>query len=147
MVISVPILVPASAGASVVVAPGGGTPDTSLNFELVGHNSLYGRGMNAALAIFDHFVYVGNRTDASNSCGDLNGTGAIAPVLTPTNPDGTCTHVHPGILIVDVANPESPTVVGEIPAAVAAPNAAGEAAGVSSRELRTRCIHSSFIDM
>jgi hypothetical protein len=135
-VVLVTIFVPASAGASVVVGPGGGTPDSSLNFELVGHNSLYGRGMNAALAIYDHFVYVGNRTDASNSCGDFNSSGAINPVLTPTNPDGTCTHVHPGILIVDVADPETPTVVGEISASVAAPNAAGETSGVTSRELR-----------
>jgi hypothetical protein len=92
--------------------------------------------MNAALAIYDHFIYVGNRTDASNSCGDFNSSGAINPVLTPTNPDATCTHVHPGILIVDVADPETPTVVGEIPASVAAPNAAGETSGVTSRELR-----------
>jgi hypothetical protein len=135
-VVLVSILVPASAGASVVVGPGGGTPDSSLNFELVGHNSLFGRGMNAALAIYDHFVYVGNRTDASNSCGDFNSSGAINPVLVPTNPDGTCTHVHPGIQIVDVADPETPRVVGEIPASVAAPNAAGETSGVTSRELR-----------
>ncbi len=106
------------------------------NFELVGHNPLFNRGMNAALAIYDHFVYVGNRADGSNSCGDFNGTGPIAPVLTPTNPDGTCTHVRPGILIVDIQDPENPTVVGEIPASIAAPNAAGKPFGVSSRELR-----------
>jgi hypothetical protein len=135
-VVSVAVFAPASAGAAVVVAPGGGTPDTSRNFELVGHNALFGRGMNAAIAIFDHFVYIGNRTDASNSCGDFHGTGTVSPVLTPSNPDGTCTHVHPGILIVDVADPESPAVVGEIPAGVAAPNAAGQPVGVTSRELR-----------
>jgi hypothetical protein len=106
------------------------------NFELVGSNTLFNRGMNAALAIFDHFAYVGNRTDGSSSCGDLNGTGPIAPVLPPTNPDGTCTHVHPGILIVDVADPTQPLVVGEIPAEIAAPNAAGQPVGVTSRELR-----------
>src|SRR5262249_26789569 len=125
-----------SAAADVTVAPGGATPGTASNFTLVGHNPLFNRGMNAALAIFKHFVYVGNRSDGSNSCGDLNGTGPVVPVLTPTNPDGTCTHVHPGILIVDVHDPADPTVVGEIPAAVAAPNAAGEPAGVPSRELR-----------
>jgi hypothetical protein len=92
--------------------------------------------MNAALAIFDHFLYVGNRSDGSDSCGDLNSAGAIAPVLTPTNPDGTCTHVRPGIQIVDIANPAAPRVVGEIPAEVAAPNAAGDPQGVTSRELR-----------
>src|SRR2546422_681119 len=75
-----------SATSQVVVGLGGGTPGTSQNFTLVGHNPLFNRGMNAALAIFDHFVYIGNRSDGSNSCGDLNGTGPIAPVLTPTNP-------------------------------------------------------------
>ncbi len=135
-VASASLLAPTSGQAAVVVGPGGGTPGTSLNFQLVGHNSLFGRGMNAALAIFDHYLYVGNRTDGSNSCGDLNGTGPIAPVLTPTNPDGTCTHVHPGILIVDIANPQTPTVVGEIPVNLAVPNAAGEPVGVTSRELR-----------
>src|SRR5713101_7321021 len=99
-----------SARSDVGVGPGGGTPGTSQNFQLVGSNTLFNRGMNAALAIFDHFLYVGNRSDGSNSCGDLNGSGPIAPVLTPTNPDGTCTHVHPGILIVDIEDPENPTV-------------------------------------
>ena len=131
-VVAVLIFAPAGAGAAVLVAPGGGAPATSLNFELVGHNPLFGRGMNAALAIFDHFIYIGNRSDGSNSCGLRNGQ----PVLTPTNADGTCTHVHPGILIVDVADPTNPAVVGEIPAAVAAPNTAGDANGVTSRELR-----------
>ena len=126
---SASLFVPASGQAAVVVGAGGGTPGTSLNFSLIGHNPLFNRGMNAALANFDHFLYIGNRTDGSNSCGDLNGAGPVAPVLTPTNPDGTCTHVHPGILIVDVANPAAPTVVGEIPASVAAPNAAGDPVG------------------
>src|SRR5438128_5434830 len=130
------LFAPTSGQAAVAVGPGGGTPGTSLNFQLVGNNPLFGRGMNAALAIFNHYLYVGNRTDGSNSCGDLNGTGPIAPVLTPTNPGGTCTHVHPGILIVDIANPRTPTVVGEIPVNVAAPNAAGQTVGVTSRELR-----------
>jgi hypothetical protein len=135
-VVSLLLLAPDSGQAAVVVGPGGGTPGTSLNFELVGHNPLFGRGMNAALALYDHFAYIGNRTDGSNSCGDLNGSGPIAPVLTPTNPDGTCTHLHPGILIVDIQDPANPTVAGEIPASVAAPNAAGQPSGVTSRELR-----------
>jgi len=125
-----------SAAGDVGVGPGGGTPGTSQNFQLVGSNPLFNRGMNAALAIFDHFVYVGNRSDGSNSCGDFNFTGPIAPVLTPTAPDGTCPHVHPGILIVDIDNPQNPVVVGEIPVSVAAPNAAGTPEGVTSRELR-----------
>src|SRR5262249_414180 len=120
--------------ADTTVAPGGGTPGTASNIVLVGHNPLFNRGMNAALPIFQHYVYIGHRSDGSNSCGDLNGTGPVVPVLTPTNPDGTCTHVHPGILIVDVQDPADPTVVGEIPASVAVPNAAGQPDGVTSRE-------------
>src|SRR5215510_14527093 len=72
------------------VAPGGGTPGTASNVVLVGHDPLFNRGMNAALAIFKHYVYIGNRSDGSNSCGDLSGTGPVVPVLPPTNPDGTC---------------------------------------------------------
>src|SRR5712691_12635208 len=117
------LVAPATGQAAKEGPPSAGDPGTSLNFELVGHNPLFNRGENAAIAIFDHFVYIGNRSDGSNSCGDLNGVGPIAPVLKPTNPDGTCTHVHPGILIVDIDDPEKPTVVGEIPASVAAPNA------------------------
>jgi hypothetical protein len=123
-------------GANRPRAPDRDEPFLESNFELVGHEPLFNRGMNAALAVFHHFVYVGNRSDGSSSCGDLHGTGPVTPVLTPTNPDGTCTHVHPGILIVDVEDPERPTVVGEIPASVAAPNAAGAPEGVTSRELR-----------
>src|SRR5262249_21103681 len=125
-----------TATATITVAPGGGTPGTSSNFLLVGQAPLFNRGMNAALTIFDHYVYVGNRSDGSNSCGDLNGSGPVAPVLPPTNPDGTCTHVRPGIQIVDIQDPAKPTVVGEIPASVAVPNAAGQPVGVTSRELR-----------
>jgi hypothetical protein len=99
-----------------VVGPGGGTPATAKHFTLIGHDPLFARGMNAALAIYDEgprtFVYVGNRTD------------------------GQPRHVRPGILIVDTTNPKAPTVVGEIPASVAAPNAAGTPEGVTSRELR-----------
>src|SRR5437867_6217257 len=121
-----------SATSQVVVGLGGGTPGTSQNFTVVGHNPLFNRGMNAALAVFDHFVYIGKRSDGSNSCGDLNGSGPIAPVLTPTNPDGTCTHVHPGILVVDIANPASPTVAGEFGTEFVS----GAAVGQTARELR-----------
>src|SRR6266511_2921803 len=75
------MLATATARGVVGVGPGGGTPGTSRNFTLVGHNPLFDRGMNAAPAIFDHFVYIGNRTDGSNSCGDFNATGPVAPVL------------------------------------------------------------------
>jgi hypothetical protein len=134
------IALPAAVYGAVGVGTGGGTPGTSENFQLVGHNALFDRGMNAALALFTRrgrtFVYIGNRSDGSDSCGDLNGSGPVAPVLPPNNQQGTCTHVHPGILIVEVTDPAHPTVVGEIPASVAAPNAAGQPVGVTSRELR-----------
>ena len=45
------------------------TPGTSQNVQLVGQNQLFGRGMNAAATIFDHFLYVGSRTDGSTRCG------------------------------------------------------------------------------
>lgn len=130
------LALPITVLGDVTVAPGGGTPGTASNFQLVGHEPLFSRGMNAGLTIFDHYAYIGNRSDGSNSCGDLNSTGPIAPVLTPTNPDGTCTHVQPGIQIVDIGDPSNPTVVGDIPASVAAPNAAGQPVGVTSRELQ-----------
>jgi hypothetical protein len=106
----------------VTVAPGGGTPGTSQNFELVGHNALFSRGMNAALAVYDHYVYIGNRTDGSLPCSQ---TGGVQPCHASEN-----VHRNPGILIVDVANPSSPTVVGEMgPPHAALP-------GITTRELR-----------
>src|SRR5947208_15620 len=66
-VISASLVSATFAQAATGVGAGGGTPGTSLNFDLVGSNPLFGRGMNAALAIFDHFAYVGSRTDGSNS--------------------------------------------------------------------------------
>ena len=93
---------------------------TNSNVELVGHDPLDNRGMNAALALYDHYAYVGSRTDASSIC--VGATGL---------PSGTtCRHPHPGILIVDVADPAKPAVVGEI-----GPPHAG-LVGETSRELR-----------
>src|SRR5690349_19146051 len=90
------------------------------NVELVGHDPLYNRGMNAALAVYDHYVYVGDRTDASSVC--VGATGL---------PSGTtCPHPHPGILVVDVKDPATPSVVGEI-----GPPHAG-LVGTTTRELR-----------
>src|SRR6266511_1636312 len=63
------LALPLVAFGDVTVGPGGGTPGTSLNFQLVGSNPLYARGMNAALTIYDHYLYVGNRTDGSSTCG------------------------------------------------------------------------------
>ncbi|MGH2750567.1 MAG: LVIVD repeat-containing protein [Actinomycetota bacterium] len=75
-------------------------------FELVGHDPLFSRGMNAALAVHDDYVYVGSRTDGSPQ------------------------HRNPGILVVDVSTPRRPQVVHEI----GPPDAA--LIGETSRELR-----------
>ncbi|MBV8364033.1 MAG: hypothetical protein JO193_05655 [Candidatus Eremiobacteraeota bacterium] len=92
----------------------------SANVQLIGRNPLYGRGMNAALAIYDHFVYIGNRTDSSSTCVGKTG-----------EPSGaTCVHPHPGILIVDVRQPSRPKVVGEL----GRPYAGN--LGITTRELR-----------
>lgn len=58
---------------------------------------------------------MGNRTDGSNVC-----------------PDGStgCDHPHPGILILNIANPANPDIVGEI-----GPPFAGNV-GITTRELR-----------
>ena len=103
---------PAARGSTTVPSAISGT---SSNFTLVGRNPLFHRGMNAAPAIFGNFMYVGNRSDGSNTC-----------------PDGTtgCPHVHPGILILDISNPAGPDVVGEI-----GPPFAGQV-GITTRELR-----------
>jgi hypothetical protein len=100
------LVLAAGALAAVGVGAGGGTPGTASSFELVGHDPLFGRGMNAAPAVYDHYVYVGNRTDGSPQ------------------------HPHPGILVVDVADPAHPSVVNEI----GAPHAAQ--VGITTRELR-----------
>ena len=92
----------------------------SSNFQLVGQNPLFNRGMNAALAVFENFVYIGNRTDASSLC--------VGPTGIPFG--SSCPHPHPGILIVDAANPSNPSVVGEI-----GPPFAGNI-GITTRELR-----------
>jgi hypothetical protein len=63
---------------------------SSANFDLVSSNPLFARGMNAAPAIFDHYIYIGNRTD------------------------GSAMHPHPGVLVVDVADPSQPRIVSEI---------------------------------
>lgn len=79
---------------------------TSEGFELVGHDPLLGRGMNAALAVRCDYAYVGSRTD------------------------GQPQHESPGILVVDISDPAAPEVVHEI----GRPDAAE--VGETSRELR-----------
>ncbi len=108
------------AAVGVTVGPGGGTPGTSKNFVLVGHDPLFGRGMNSAMTIFRHYAYIGNRTDGSATCG----------VGDPRGPGANCPHPHPGVLIEDIANPANPHVVGEI-----GPPLEGNT-GISSREVR-----------
>jgi hypothetical protein len=104
------------------VGPGGGTPGTSSNFELVGHDPLFSRGMNAALALHEDFVYVGNRTDGSSTCGIGDPRREIDV--------NSCPHPHPGILVVDASDPADPQVVNEI-----GPPYAGNV-GETTRELR-----------
>jgi hypothetical protein len=65
-------------------------PEEPGTFDVVGHNPLYGRGMNAALAVHRGHVYIGNRTDATPG------------------------HAHPGILVVDATDPSKPKVVNEV---------------------------------
>lgn len=57
-------------------------------FELVGHDPLLYRGMNAALAVHGDYAYVGSRTDG--------------------------THPNAGVMIVDISEPSKPSVVGQI---------------------------------
>lgn len=76
------------------------------NFKLVGHDPLLNRGMNSAPAIYENYLYVGSRTDASS------------------------THINPGVLVVDIEDPSSLQVVAELgPPVHGIP-------GETSRELR-----------
>jgi hypothetical protein len=115
----------AGASGDVGVGAGGGTPGTSRNFQLVGANPLFARGMNAAIANYDHFIYVGNRTDGSSRCGVGD------PRIGTTGID-SCPHPHPGVLVVDVADRTNPTVVGEFGQEFVT----GANVGQTSRELR-----------
>jgi len=64
-------------------------PGTQSNFKLIGHEPLFNRGMNAAPAIYSHFMFIGSRSDGS--------------------------HLHSGVQIVDISHPSNPRDVGEIP--------------------------------
>jgi hypothetical protein len=112
-----------AAGQNVSIGPGGGTPGTSLSFELVGHDPLLGRGMNSALAVYGDYVYVGSRTDGSTRCGRTDPRREQAGI-------DSCPHPNPGVLIVDASDPSDPDVVGRIgPPEQGLP-------GQTSRELR-----------
>jgi hypothetical protein len=88
------------AGAQADDAPKG-------SFELVGHNALMSRGMNAALAVKGNYAYVGSRTDAK--AGNAN---------------------NAGIFVVDISDPSKPEVVHQI----GPPEEGNE--GETSREMR-----------
>ena len=57
-------------------------------FELIGHTPLLHRGMNAGLAVYGNYAYVGSRTDGS--------------------------HPDAGVLVVDIATASNPQVVYQI---------------------------------
>ena len=101
------------------------TPGTSQNVQLVGQNTLLNRGMNAALAIFDHYLYVGSRTDGSSRCG-------IGDPRRTTTGLNSCPHPNPGVLVLDINNPAAPTLVNEFGDEFTT----GTFAGQTSRELR-----------
>ena len=96
------------ASITVVLAVAGCGDNSTLTFdaepvpvlEIVAHSDLGARGMNSALAVAGDTVYVGSRID------------------------------NRPVLIVDVANPAAPAIVGEIGAPAQA------LAGMSARELR-----------
>lgn len=119
------VLSGSAAQADVGVGLGGQVPGTASNFALVGHTSLAERGMNAGLAIYNRFVYVGNRTDGSSRCG-------VGDPRIPVSGPDSCPHVLSGIAVVDVADPAHPTVVGEF----ATELTTGPNRGQTSRELR-----------
>jgi hypothetical protein len=63
-------------------------PKAEGSFELVGHDPLLNRGMNAAIAVWGDHVYVGYRSDG--------------------------THANSGVLVVDVSDPSHPSIVNQI---------------------------------
>src|SRR5688500_7767238 len=75
------VALPANAATKVDFADG---------FVLVGSHPLFARGMNAAPAMYEDYLYIGSRSD------------------------GMPHHPHAGVLVVNVADPENPEVVGEI---------------------------------
>ncbi len=81
--------------------------DSPVAFEVVGHDALMNRGMNAALALHGDYAYVGSRTDGK--AGNAN---------------------HAGVLVVDISDPAKPEIVHEI-----GPPDEGNA-GETSREMR-----------
>jgi hypothetical protein len=102
-IIALPVAASASTGHTVYVADG----DAPGSFEVVGHDPLMNRGMNAAPAVKGDYAYIGSRTDAK--AGNQN---------------------HAGVFVVDIHDPSSPKIVTEI----GPPDEGNE--GETSRELR-----------
>src|SRR5262245_27667844 len=100
------ILVASMTGSEARIPASSVTSATTSNFQLVGQNPLFHRGMNSAIAIYGNYLYVGNRTDGSDEC--VPAEGVPDPAVTG------CPHIHPGVLAVDIRNPAQPKVVGEI---------------------------------
>jgi hypothetical protein len=63
------------------------TPSTG-SFELLGHNPLLNRGMNAGLAVHGNYAYIGSRTDGN--------------------------HADAGVFVVDISTPTNPQIVYQI---------------------------------
>jgi hypothetical protein len=76
---------PARARAVELPAPPEPSPGS---FELLGHEPLMSRGMNAALAVHGDYAYIGSRSDG--------------------------THLNAGVMVVDVSDPSKPAIAGEI---------------------------------
>jgi hypothetical protein len=102
---AVGILLALCAGA--LGGPAGAQDAPAGSIELVGHDPLMNRGMNAALAVHGDYAYVGSRVD-----GRANNAN------------------HAGVLVVDVSDPAAPEVVHEI----GLPDQGNS--GESSREMR-----------
>jgi hypothetical protein len=100
---------PRGLASTTALDPGAAVPGTSSNFTLVGHEPLYNRGENAAMTLYDHYVYIGSRTDSEPH------------------------HLHPGVLVVDAADPAQPKVVNEVSVTGLDPHLVS---GYTSRELR-----------
>lgn len=100
---------PGGSAATPTLDQGSAVPGTSSNFTQVGHEPLFNRGENAALTLYGHYVYIGSRTDSEPH------------------------HLHPGVLVVDAADPAHPKVVNEISALSVDPRLVD---GYTSRELR-----------
>lgn len=94
-------------GASADAIQPASAAETPGAFEVIGHDPLMNRGMNAALAMHGDYAYVGSRTDGKQD--NINDA---------------------GIMVVDVSDPADPQVVRQI-----GPPWEGNV-GESSRELR-----------